>query len=140
MSPVFIVLLALGAVSLLVWALTHRRKSPVDGALEELPVVGDIKPRVQINRNPSEDPCRPLDAPDVPSVIVVTQVPKMTKAEALQAANRNRQAEGRLRAQKAKEALDAKGDPTKIAVDCGYKTVKYMREKVRELEREALSE
>jgi len=74
----------------------------------------------------------------LPSVITITPLPKMTRAEALQAANRNREAKGRLKAQKAKKALDDKEDPAKVAAECGYRTVKYMREKVRELEREGL--
>ncbi len=165
MNPEIVVLLSLGTAALLIWAVVHRRSRTVDEVLDDLPDEGDVKPRVQINQQQKDDPCRPLDMPDlpgnelcpaiqeakdrlsdlpvtgipvIPSVVAITQNPKMTRADALKAANRNRQAEGLMRAQKARDALANNEDPVKVAAECGYKTVKYMKEKVRELEREGM--
>jgi hypothetical protein len=72
--------------------------------------------------NPSHDP---MDKPDV--VAVSRPNPKMTPLEALQAANANREAAARMRAEAAAWDLLTGRDPTETAADAGYSNTETMR-------------
>jgi hypothetical protein len=61
-----------------------------------------------------------------------------TAKEIQAAANIDRSTVARLRDQKALDALVVGADPAKVAQEGCYKTVKYMKDRVRELKKEAL--
>jgi hypothetical protein len=121
LSPDTLPLVAAGAAIIALLALVglaclhaSRRKSPPSPRPErviELPPV-----------NPSHDPA---DKPDV--VAVSRPNPKMTPLEALQAANINREAAAKMRAEAAAWDLLTGRDPAETAADAGYSNTETMR-------------
>lgn len=123
--------LAVAGMALLVLSLKPRRlhDTPVDKPTKviELP----------LHENPNPYPAIPEVAPeaqsispvahDKPNVVTVTPPVKLTKAEALQAANRNRSMEAKVRAADAAWDLDSGMDVAIVAAKYKYANARSLR-------------